>query len=355
MSESISEIELGTGETAVCITTSIGGVAGGSTRSVHLVRNDRGGQGLAIACNGFMGAIVEIDIRDGEGGSQKTLPADIAKPKSSEGRLLRCGPGPSLTLFGPESIWLDRDGGRFVQAPGEEKSFPVAGAVPDVDGRIVLKLNADCLWRLAMALNSGDAPEGRASLDLFIDPNGAYSVAVAGDSGIGVLVGKVLDAVDREDAIKRFSRARLRALALTGDKPFSVQLKEPSQGEEADEDGEEGDDDATGSIDFDKAKEMGCTVTETAEGVVVDISGPVNAAMKVEDDSWRGVPVAKLDIKPTLAVLLADRHLSTIGHIADWTAGGKELTDIQGVGAAKAEAIEEALTKFWKARKKASN
>ena len=63
---------------------------------------------------------------------------------------------------------------------------------------------------------------------------------------------------------------------------------------------------------------------------------------------WRGVPLCDLGIADTVLEKLAeyDPPLTTIGELSDFTAGDGRLTDIPGVGDAKAEVIEQALEKF---------
>lgn len=65
------------------------------------------------------------------------------------------------------------------------------------------------------------------------------------------------------------------------------------------------------------------------------------------EDGWREYPVSKLDIPESLIAALQDHQLRTLGDIADYTKDEGRLTDISGVGEKNAEAIEEALTRFW--------
>lgn len=66
-------------------------------------------------------------------------------------------------------------------------------------------------------------------------------------------------------------------------------------------------------------------------------------------DAWRGVSVHTLGLPEKLALKLIDADLPTVGAIAAWSAAGKRLTDIAGVGEANAQKIEDALIKFWAA------
>jgi hypothetical protein len=75
-----------------------------------------------------------------------------------------------------------------------------------------------------------------------------------------------------------------------------------------------------------------------------------------EGEEWRGVELSTLDPMPTtLVAVLAEANIRTVGDIADFTKPSptgfcKRLTDIPGVGKAKAEKIEAALDWFWSSR-----
>src|SRR5262245_24639682 len=68
-------------------------------------------------------------------------------------------------------------------------------------------------------------------------------------------------------------------------------------------------------------------------------------------EQWRAHPVTELGLPDFVATLLQEAGLDTVGQIADWTSAGKLLTDIPNVGEKKAEAIEQALERFWGDRK----
>lgn len=72
-------------------------------------------------------------------------------------------------------------------------------------------------------------------------------------------------------------------------------------------------------------------------------------APEVDDESWRKVTVKDLGISDAIGEKLAANEpmLTTLGEIVDYTTAGKRLTDIAGIGAAKAEAIDEAITKYF--------
>lgn len=81
---------------------------------------------------------------------------------------------------------------------------------------------------------------------------------------------------------------------------------------------------------------------------------PPPAEAPAEDQSWREVPIDTLSLEcglsESIVNKLVEAEITTIGKLADWTKSEKRLTDIAGIGGAKAEAIEGAMDKFWGAR-----
>lgn len=76
-----------------------------------------------------------------------------------------------------------------------------------------------------------------------------------------------------------------------------------------------------------------------------------------EPQAWRSVPLSEalVGLPEAIVTSLNESNLQTMGELADWTAaygGRNKLTDIAGIGPAKAEKIEQALVDFW-ARQKA--
>lgn len=65
-------------------------------------------------------------------------------------------------------------------------------------------------------------------------------------------------------------------------------------------------------------------------------------------EPWRAVDIEELDIPNPVMIALGEVEIATIGQLADWTAT-KRLTDIKGIGIAKAEQIERAMENFWAA------
>lgn len=89
---------------------------------------------------------------------------------------------------------------------------------------------------------------------------------------------------------------------------------------------------------------------------------PVTAAAATalaapEDDTWRLVPLRTLgiadELPEKLLEKLADASIVTVGDLQAWTAPqpghihGRELTEIAGIGPAKADKIAAALDAFW--------
>ncbi|GAB4136632.1 MAG: hypothetical protein Kow0040_22840 [Thermogutta sp.] len=67
-------------------------------------------------------------------------------------------------------------------------------------------------------------------------------------------------------------------------------------------------------------------------------------------DDWESTPIERLALGPAIDSALHEYGVYTIGLIADWTAADRRLTDINGIGEAEAERIEQALDIFWKER-----
>ena len=65
-------------------------------------------------------------------------------------------------------------------------------------------------------------------------------------------------------------------------------------------------------------------------------------------EDWRDVEISSLEIADSLATKLYESSIETIGDLVDWQSGGKQIVDIKGVGAAKADKIADALERFWK-------
>lgn len=77
-----------------------------------------------------------------------------------------------------------------------------------------------------------------------------------------------------------------------------------------------------------------------------------------DDDGWREVPLAELDLAKNILEKLSDAGIETIGDLHDhgepsqsgWV---KRLNDVKGLGEKAVEKIEAALDDFWARRAKA--
>jgi hypothetical protein len=91
---------------------------------------------------------------------------------------------------------------------------------------------------------------------------------------------------------------------------------------------------------------------DAEEQQVEETDGQTNGD-PTSDESWRGVPIddlCRLGLADGTAAKLVEGGVDTIGALADWTAGGKLLIDIAGVGKGKAEKIDDAMDLFWTER-----
>lgn len=73
------------------------------------------------------------------------------------------------------------------------------------------------------------------------------------------------------------------------------------------------------------------------------------AAIQNVEDLWREVSIRVALEGPPVGVIVSmnEAGIFTMGDLADWTAAGKRLTDIPGVGEAKAQQIHDAEADFW--------
>ncbi len=94
--------------------------------------------------------------------------------------------------------------------------------------------------------------------------------------------------------------------------------------------------------------ELTLHMTDAATGE--PYAAPVPAGDPGSDESWRSVPIGDLQtfgLNPNTVVTLIEEGVNTIGDLS----GCNSLTDIKGIGEKKAEAIEDALERFWADRK----
>jgi len=68
---------------------------------------------------------------------------------------------------------------------------------------------------------------------------------------------------------------------------------------------------------------------------------------------WRAIRLERLFTGAVLKALL-ETGLGTLGELADYTASERRLTDIAGIGQAKAELIEQRMAQFWESNQDAA-
>jgi hypothetical protein len=82
-----------------------------------------------------------------------------------------------------------------------------------------------------------------------------------------------------------------------------------------------------------------------------DPSGRIEPDNHEEDDSWRMVSLQSVLVEQSLWGPLDESDIFTLGQLADYSARGKWLTDIVGIGPAKSERIEQKCAEFWALRR----
>lgn len=95
---------------------------------------------------------------------------------------------------------------------------------------------------------------------------------------------------------------------------------------------------------------------ESAIQAVIDRAKESKQQSLAEDESWKAVSIDALaegetGVSEALLACLRRREIETIGDLAAWTASGKQLADLDGIGKAKAERIEDAMEAFWRRRR----
>lgn len=75
---------------------------------------------------------------------------------------------------------------------------------------------------------------------------------------------------------------------------------------------------------------------------------PIEAAVAVvqEMTAWRDVEVGELNISDAMANKLIENGLSTLGELSGFWKAGKVLTEIKGIGGAKADLIADAFAEY---------
>lgn len=83
----------------------------------------------------------------------------------------------------------------------------------------------------------------------------------------------------------------------------------------------------------------------TFSGTATLAPGDVTAAPA--EEAWRSVSIDQIGLPEKLASSLIEAEIKTIGALADYTKE-HELTDLPGIGPAKAEKIQNAMEAYWK-------
>lgn len=82
-------------------------------------------------------------------------------------------------------------------------------------------------------------------------------------------------------------------------------------------------------------------------------------AKPADDGAWRPIPIEALEefgLAPKIVASLLDGGIPTLGDLADFLSKENgQLTDIGGIGPAKAEQIEQALESFWASGREQGN
>ena len=69
-----------------------------------------------------------------------------------------------------------------------------------------------------------------------------------------------------------------------------------------------------------------------------------------EDEAWRKVFIGDIGLGEAITEKLIQADINELGKLADWSNGGKLLTDLPGIGTQTAEKINDALAAFWQKR-----
>lgn len=77
---------------------------------------------------------------------------------------------------------------------------------------------------------------------------------------------------------------------------------------------------------------------------------PGRPGAKTDDEAWKNAWLSSLALPTGVVIRLGEAGLQTVGDLAAYTENGGNLTEIAGIGAAKAQEIEDALMRFWERR-----
>jgi len=110
---------------------------------------------------------------------------------------------------------------------------------------------------------------------------------------------------------------------------------------------------AVSRSDYEQAKEHAGALKKIADAKAEKLFAFIEArnAPAPLFDVWKQTPVAELGLPDGIVALLCEAGYDTVGKLADLTARDRPLTDIPHIGEQKANAITEALERFWAQRK----
>lgn len=90
--------------------------------------------------------------------------------------------------------------------------------------------------------------------------------------------------------------------------------------------------------------------SKAEESTEADDQSSEEAESTDDSEAWRAVEIGEINVPESILNKLIEAGIETVGDLADWSGSGKKLTDINGIGAAKAEKIEAAMDEFWAER-----
>lgn len=104
--------------------------------------------------------------------------------------------------------------------------------------------------------------------------------------------------------------------------------------------------------DFEQAKNEAKALKQIMEkkaSKVFDFIRALNQPLPLFE-VWKATPVSELGLPDGIVAILNENNLDTVGKLAEYANSGKDLTQVPHIGENKAEAIRQALERFWKDR-----
>jgi hypothetical protein len=153
-----------------------------------------------------------------------------------------------------------------------------------------------------------------------------------------------IESLQREVADQACEVSRLAGVMKSAKKEFDGLVEELRDLERRFESGDYG-------LAFDPAKSAGDVPAGTGAGSLPGQKTlPLPDPNSPDELAWRSTALSEIGLSGKLLESLEDAGLKTMGLLADYTAAGKLLTDIAGIGKGKAEKIEQACEGFWASR-----